>query len=167
MTEIKDGLQLPLSRLLNDQLTFKGKPISFEKLSEEQPNIYRASTNLSEEEKKHNRDWEFIFSLEEAIGTVRASLVPLEDNSDEFKDLTDAERVTKTNSLTFQLKQPEPTDVGPNLNQTLNKAVNESSTTNKNKQETAEKQEETKQSIPRPATKPVQTRRASDNDDCD
>ena len=103
MTEIKDGLVLPLSRLLNDQLTFKGRDITFE-LVDEQNQVYKASTNLSEEEKKHNRDMEFIYSLSEASGTVVANLVPLQNNDPEFEGLTDSERITKANSLSYQTR---------------------------------------------------------------
>lgn len=171
MTEIKDGSVLPLYRLLNDPLTFKGKPIKFEKISEDS-SVYRASTNLSEEERKHNRDYEFIFSLQEAVGTIRSNLVPLQDkHNEDFKGLTDAERVTKQNSLSYQLKRPEPTDTGPNLNQTLNKSVIESSSSrNKSEQgqqtqsKSSGQQQQTQEIKLTGSSRPSQQSRKSDED---
>ena len=161
MTEINDGLVLPLSRVLNEQLTYRGKEIKFE-LIDDKNQVYKGSTNLSEEEKKHNRDVEFIYSLAEASGTIIANLVPLKNNDPEFDNLTDSERITKANSLTYQTRQPEPTDLGNKFNPTLDKAVMESSHNKKPEQSQQEKESE---KSAKPSTSTSTTSKSKKEDD--
>lgn len=124
MTEIRDGMETSLSKILASP-TFRGEELKFEK-SPDNDLVYIANTNISDEAKKAgNFNYQILFSLAESIGTVRINHTPISagDDDPEFKDLTDAERVTKRNSLAFQRGIPEPQQDGTHLDEALGKAL--------------------------------------------
>jgi len=125
MTELKSGLILTQSKVKNTKFTFNGKDIEL-KQDENNPLLYRARSSLTEDEKKAgNRDCEFFLNFGDAEGVVSVNLLPPQlENDPEFKDLNDAEKLTKLNSIAYQYKTSEPTDVGKGLDETLQTSVN-------------------------------------------
>ena len=124
MTELRDGLILTQSKVAAGNFTHNGKPIEL-KQDENNPLLYSAQEKLSEEEKKAgNQEFAFYLNFGEAEGTLRKVLSPSAlDQHPDFKDLNDAEKVTKLNSIQYQYGA-EPTDIGKGLDEVLQTSVN-------------------------------------------
>ena len=125
MTELKNGLILTQSKVKNTKFTFNGKDIEL-KQDENNPLLYTARSSLTEDEKKAgNRDYEFFLNFGDAEGVVSVNILPPKlENDPEFKDLNDAEKLTKLNSIAYQYKTSEPTDIGKGLDEVLQTSVN-------------------------------------------
>ena len=143
MTELKNGLILTQSKVKNTKFTFNGKDIEL-KQDENNPLLYTARSSLTEDEKKAgNRDYEFFLNFGDAEGVVSVNILPPQlENDPEFKDLNDAEKLTKLNSIAYQYKTSEPTDIGKGLDEVLQTSVstpqqNENFAEGKNKTATA------------------------------
>jgi hypothetical protein len=108
MADLADGLIIDHSNVNSNNLTYRGKPVKFQK--DKNSNIYRADVKFNEEEKKQGKqDVVLTYSPNAPTGTV-AVVQALPENED-FKDLTDAEKFTKMNSLSYQTGTPEPTQI--------------------------------------------------------
>src|SRR5580765_5936892 len=125
MTELKAGLILTQSKVKNTKFTFNGKDIEL-KQDENNPLLYTARSSLTEDEKKAgNRDYEFFLNFGDAEGVVSVNILPPKlENDPDFKDLNDAEKLTKLNSIAYQYKTTEPTDIGKGLDEVLQTSVN-------------------------------------------
>lgn len=108
MADLADGLIIDHSNVNSNNLTYRGKPVKFQK--DENSNIYRADVKFNEEEKAQGKqDAVLTYSPNFPTGTV-AVVQALPDDED-FKDLTDAEKFTKLNSLSYQTGTPEATQI--------------------------------------------------------
>ena len=162
VVEINNGLLVSLERLLsdNEEVTYRGKTVKFEQ-SEKNPMVYTAQTKISDEEKKAgNSDYRFIFSVEDALGKVTVQkVIPEEvEKSDEFKDLTDSEKVTKLNSIAYQHRKQEPTDTkgaggSRQLDSVLLESASQSSSTSSNREQQPQQQKEQQQQTPKKGEK--------------
>lgn len=120
MPEIKDGSILAISTIEGNNFTFNGKPIKFEQ-DKNSPTLYTARTQLSKQEKDAgNLETALTFSVGDATGIISAVTCPPE--TEDFKDLTDSEKITKLNSIAYQHNTIEPTDVGVGLDGVLQKS---------------------------------------------
>ena len=108
MADLSDGLIIDHSNVNSNNLTYRGKPVKFQK--DEQSGTYKAEVKFSEEEQEQGyHDVVLTYQLNNPTGTVEVKQL-LPDNED-FKDLTDAEKFTKMNSLSYQTGRPEPTQI--------------------------------------------------------
>jgi hypothetical protein len=125
MTELFDGLILSLNNV-NDEFTFMGKPIKLEQ-DKNNPNLYTATQDLSDEEKAAGNNLQSAITL--SIGTPEGtvSIRQMPPDTDEFKDLNDAEKLTKLNSIKYQFGA-EPTDKGLGLDAVLQTSATTNST---------------------------------------
>ena len=123
MPELKDGLILTQSKALAGNFTHNGKPIEL-KQDENNPLLWSAQETLTEEEKQAgNQEFAFYLNFGEAEGTLRKVLSPSGlDKDPAFKDLNDAEKVTKLSSIKHQFGE-EPTDIGKGLDEVLQTSV--------------------------------------------
>jgi len=110
VNELNNGQTVSLDTIRSGGLTVKGKPLNLEQ-DENDPNLYTAKIEYTDEEKEETgaKDLFVTYSLNEPVGTV--VIVDALPESDAFKDLTDAEKFTKMNSLEFQTGKPEPTQL--------------------------------------------------------
>lgn len=107
--EISDGQTVSLDVIRSGGLTIKGKPVEFQE-SEDNPNVYSGTVEFTDEEKELGaQDLLAVYKLIDPLGTVTTSI--LLPDTDEFKDLTDAEKFTKLNSLEYQTGKPESTQL--------------------------------------------------------
>lgn len=108
-TEISEGMVIHPDTVKQNNLSYKGKKLNFECVDKVNQ-TYQAKYELSDEEKKHNVEKLFSVSFPPIASHITSSLLP--PNTDEFKDLTDAEKHTKLNSLEYTTGQKEKTQVG-------------------------------------------------------
>lgn len=84
MTEVVSGLQTSLGNILSGNFTYKGKPLKFEEVEDSNGQVYQAKTNLTDEELAlGNNDNIITFSLEQAVGNIVVTRVPIEDKERE------------------------------------------------------------------------------------
>jgi len=123
MPELKDGLILTQSKAAAGNFTHNGKPIEL-KQDKNNPLLWSAQETLTKEEKEAgNQEFAFYLNFGESEGTIRKVLSPsVLDKDPAFKELNDAERVTKLNSIKHQFGE-EPTDIGKGLDEVLQTSV--------------------------------------------
>jgi len=123
MPELKDGLILTQSKAAAGGFTHNGKPIEL-KQDKNNPLLWSAQETLTKEEKEAgNQEFAFYLNFGESEGTIRKVLSPsVLDKDPAFKELNDAERVTKLNSIKHQFGE-EPTDIGKGLDEVLQTSV--------------------------------------------
>lgn len=94
MVDLADGQQVTLSKLLGKGFTHNGKPLEFKQVDKDNPYVYEASTNLSDEElAAGNNNVKYTFSFSEAVGNVVRSVDVLsEDKRQELLKKVLAER---------------------------------------------------------------------------
>lgn len=120
MTELFEGLILTVDQAKNGSFTFKGKEVKLEQ-DKNNPLVFSGKTKLTkEEEKAGNLNVGFTYNAGIATGTVNTYIVIPE--TDDFKDLNDAEKITKLNSIEYQFGA-EPTDTGKGLDHVLQNSV--------------------------------------------
>jgi hypothetical protein len=108
--EIKDGQQLDIGSVKSGgDFTYKGKSLKFEQPDKENnPNLYKAKVEFSDEEKKLGNKDQVITVLgpRTVEGTISVTDALLDD-----ENLTDAEKFTLMNSLAYQTGTPENTQI--------------------------------------------------------
>lgn len=69
--ELADGQIITLAQLQGKGFTYQGKKLDFKQVDKDNPFVYQASTDLSDEElAAGNNNVNFLFSLGEATGNV-------------------------------------------------------------------------------------------------
>jgi hypothetical protein len=137
--ELKEGLILTLDQVKTDSFTYKGKEIKLEQ-DENNPLVFRGQTKLSKkEEEAGNLNTAFVYNAGLASGTVNSYTVIPE--TDDFKDLTDSEKVTKLNSIEYQFGK-EPTDQGEQLDHVLQNSVDTTPSQDKQTQQQQQQQQQ-------------------------
>jgi 6-phosphofructokinase len=139
MTEIQEGHVISIQTVKNGGLTFQGKPLEFECVNEEE-RVYQARAELTEEEIAAGNNVEHVFTIQYPIGEgviTRTSALPKAlEKKKENKELTDAEKHTKINSLEYSLgRTAEPTQLADGSRATTTgQKANESNKENKTSQ---------------------------------
>ena len=120
MPELREGLILTVDQVKNGSFTFKGKEVKLEQ-DKNNPLVFTGQTKLTEDQvKAGNLNVGFTYNAGIATGTVNSyTVIP---DTDDFKDLNDAEKVTKLNSIEYQFGT-EPTDTGNQLDHVLQNSV--------------------------------------------
>jgi hypothetical protein len=158
MTDLREGLILTVEQVKTGSFTYKGKEIKLEQ-DENNPLVFRGQTKLSKkEEEAGNLNTAFVYNAGLASGVVNTSIVI--PDTDDFKDLTDSEKVTKLHSIEYQFGT-EPTDDGKQLDHVLQNSVDttpaQDKQTQQQQQQKQKEQKEKQQDItygePHPATK--------------
>lgn len=140
--ELKEGLILTLDQVKTDSFTYKGKEIKLEQ-DENNPLVFRGQTKLSkEEEKAGNLNTAFVYNAGLASGVINASIVI--PDTDDFRDLNDAEKVTKLNSIEYQFGT-EPTDQGNQLDAVLQTSVDATPSQDKQQQQGQQQKQKEKE----------------------
>jgi len=132
MTELREGLILTVDQAKNGSFTFKGKEVKLEQ-DKNNPLVFTGQTKLTKDEvKAGNLNTAFTYNAGIATGVVNSYLVI--PDTEEFKNLNDAEKITKLNSIEYQFGT-EPTDDGKQLDHVLQNSVDTTPAQDKQQQQ--------------------------------
>jgi len=122
MVDIRQGQSFDIQAIQASQdLTFKGKPVTFEVVDEDE-RVYQARTELTDEDIKAGNLYVDVLTVQFPVGqgvVVVSQEAPKQLEKD-FKNLSDAEKLTKLNSLQYTLNRKEPRQIASgNLSTTI------------------------------------------------
>src|SRR6476469_10705752 len=113
MVDIRQGQSFDIQAIQASQdLTFKGKPVTFEVVDEDE-RVYQARTELTDEDIKAGNLYVDVLTVQFPVGqgvVVVSQEAPKQLEKD-FKNLSDAEKLTKLNSLQYTLNIKEPREI--------------------------------------------------------
>jgi hypothetical protein len=137
--ELREGLILTLDQVKTDSFTYRGKEVKLEQ-DENNPLVFRGQTKLSKkEEEAGNLNVAFVYNAGLATGSVNSyNVIP---DTDDFKDLNDAEKVTRLHSIEYQFGK-EPTDQGEQLDHVLQNSVDTTPAQDKQQKQQKEKEKQ-------------------------
>jgi len=105
---LSNGQTLALSTILSGGLSVKGRPVEFQQ-SEKDPLEYIAVASPQDGD-ENTDEYLVTFSIKSSDGVVNIYPRVSQDDED-FQGLTEAEQFTKKNSLEYQTKEPERTQL--------------------------------------------------------
>ena len=126
MVDIQTGQSFDIQSIRASQgLKFKGKPIQFELIDEDEL-VFQGRTELTDEEIKAGNVYVDVLTVQFPIsqGTVVLTKEAPKQLDKDFKELSDAEKLTKLHSLQYTLGRDEPRQIASgNLSTTIGRAA--------------------------------------------
>lgn len=140
MVEVVSGSTATLNNVLAGGLTYKGKKLEFKEVEGSNGQVFQATTNLTDEEiAAGNNDVIITYSLEQALGNVVVTRVPIEEKERE-------EIAKSVNDSKKNLKEGENYEAKPLGRADEMLKANKGSSSPSSKQQNAAREQEPKDS---------------------